>query len=90
MPGAERDAKWAAPEPVSPLEHTVAQARAQLLELYQAIASPALRINAPGSRPASVSTWKPLQMPSTGTPLPAASITARITGERAAIAPERR
>ncbi len=32
--------------------------------------SPALRISAPGSSPASVSTWKPLQMPITGTPRP--------------------
>ena len=52
--------------------------------------SAALRISAPGSMPASVSTWKPLQMPITGTPRAAASLTARITGERAAIAPERR
>ena len=51
---------------------------------------PALRISAPGSSPASVSTWKPLHTPSTGTPLPAASTTARMTGDRAAIAPERR
>ena len=27
-----------------------------------------LRISVPGSRPASVTIWKPLQMPSTGTP----------------------
>ena len=27
--------------------------------------SPALRINAPGNRPSSVSTWNPLQMPKT-------------------------
>ena len=52
--------------------------------------SPALRISAPGRSPASVSTWKPLQMPITGTPRAAASLTARMTGERAAIAPERR
>ena len=51
---------------------------------------PALRINAPGSSPASVSTWKPLHTPSTGTPLPAASTTACMIGDRAAIAPERR
>ena len=52
--------------------------------------SRALRISAPGSIPASVSTWKPLQMPITGTPRPAASLTARMIGERAAIAPERK
>ena len=51
---------------------------------------PALRIRAPGRSPVSVSTWKPLQMPSTGTPRPAASATARMIGERAAMAPERR
>jgi hypothetical protein len=50
----------------------------------------ALRIRAPGSRPASVRIWKPLQTPSTATPRPAESATARITGDRAAIAPERR
>ena len=49
-----------------------------------------LRISAPGSSRASVSTWKPLQMPSTSTPRAAASLTARITGDCAAIAPERR
>ena len=52
--------------------------------------SPALRISAPGSSPVSVSTWNPLHTPSTGTPRSAASTTARITGDRAAIAPERR
>ncbi len=51
---------------------------------------PALRISAPGSRPASVSTWKPLHTPSTGTPRPAAATTACMIGLRAAIAPERR
>ena len=51
---------------------------------------PALRISAPGSSRASVSTWKPLQTPSTATPRSAASLTARITGDCAAIAPERR
>ena len=50
----------------------------------------ALRISAPGSIPASVRIWKPLQTPSTDTPRSAAALTARITGERAAIAPERR
>ena len=53
-------------------------------------ACPALRISAPGSSPASVSTWKPLQIPSTGTPRPAAAITACMIGLRAAIAPERK
>jgi hypothetical protein len=49
-----------------------------------------LRISAPGSRPVSVSTWKPLQMPITGVPRSAASTTACTTGERAAMAPQRR
>ena len=38
--------------------------------------SPALRISAPGSMPVSVSTWKPLQMPSTAPPLSAWALTA--------------
>ena len=50
----------------------------------------ALRMSTPGSRPASQRIWKPLQMPSTATPAAARSATARMTGERAAIAPERR
>jgi len=45
---------------------------------------------APGSSPASQSTWKPLQMPSTGPPSRANSATASITGENWAIAPTRR
>jgi len=49
---------------------------------------PALRISAPGSNPASVRIWKPLQMPSTGPP-PANFFTACITGENRAIAPVR-
>ena len=52
--------------------------------------SVALRMSTPGSNRASVSTWKPLQMPITGTPRAAASFTACMIGERAAIAPERR
>ena len=51
---------------------------------------PALRISAPGSSPASISTWKPLQTPSTWPPARAKPATARITGARAAIAPQRR
>ena len=46
--------------------------------------------SAPGSRPASQSTWKPLQMPSTGPPSRANSITRSISGEKRAIAPARR
>ena len=49
-----------------------------------------LRIRAPGSRWASVRIWKPLQMPSTGMPLLAASITSCITGAKRAMAPQRR
>ena len=52
--------------------------------------SVAFRINTPGSKPASVKTWKPLQMPSTGVPAFARATTSRITGECAAMAPERR
>ncbi len=49
-----------------------------------------LRISAPGSRWDSQSTWKPLQMPSTGSPDPAAATTSVITGEKREIAPQRR
>ena len=51
---------------------------------------PALRVSAPGSRCASHSTWKPLQMPSTGSPARAAATSSAITGENRAIAPQRR
>ena len=44
----------------------------------------------PGRRPASHSTWKPLQMPSTGPPAAASLPTTSIAGERRAIAPGRR
>ncbi len=46
--------------------------------------------SAPGSSPASVSTWKPLQIPTTGPPDRAKSATASITGEKRASAPGRR
>jgi hypothetical protein len=46
--------------------------------------------SAPGNSPASQSTWKPLQMPSTGPPSRANSITVSISGEKRAIAPARR
>ena len=49
-----------------------------------------LRISAPGSRWASHSTWKPLQIPSTGIPYSARVIRSVITGENRAIAPHRR
>ena len=49
-----------------------------------------LRIRAPGSIPASHSTWKPLQMPTTVTPSSAAFLTACMIGAWAAIAPQRR
>ena len=49
-----------------------------------------LRSRAPGSRPASVRIWKPLQMPMTRPPLEANSFTAFITGENRAMAPQRR
>ncbi len=47
-------------------------------------------MRAPGSRCASHSTWKPLQMPSTGSPSRAAATTDSITGENRAMAPQRR
>ena len=46
--------------------------------------------SAPGSRPASQSTWKPLQIPSTRPPSRANSTTDSMTGEKRAIAPTRR
>ena len=46
--------------------------------------------SAPGSSPASHSTWKPLQMPSTSPPLRANRSTSTITGAKRAIAPTRR
>ena len=49
-----------------------------------------LRISPPSSRCASVSIWKPLQMPSTGIPFLAASTTSFITGANREIAPQRR
>ena len=49
-----------------------------------------LRISAPGSRWDSQRIWKPLQMPSTGIPRPAASTTSAITGAKREIAPQRR
>ena len=49
-----------------------------------------LRISAPGRRPLSHSTWKPLQMPITGTPASAARTTSSMIGEKRAIAPQRR
>ena len=52
--------------------------------------SDAFRRSTPGSSPASQSTWKPLQIPSTGPPASANSRTARIAGEKRAIAPQRR
>ena len=39
---------------------------------------------------ASVRIWKPLQIPSTGPPSPAKRSTARMTGAKRAIAPQRR
>src|SRR3979409_1809404 len=52
---------------------------------------PTLGSSAPGSRPASQRIWKPLQMPSTGPPARANSITDSTNGEkRAAGRPPRR
>ena len=47
-------------------------------------------MSAPGSRCDSQRIWKPLQMPSTGMPLPAASMTAVMTGAKREMAPQRR
>jgi hypothetical protein len=52
--------------------------------------SEALRMRTPGRSPASVSTWKPLQTPSTMTPRATRSAMVFMIGERAAMAPERR
>ena len=52
--------------------------------------SPAFLVSAPGSRCASQRIWKPLQMPSTGSPARAAGISSPITGENLAMAPHRR
>ena len=50
---------------------------------------PTLRSSAPGSRCASVSIWKPLQMPMTGPPFSAKRLTSAITGLKRATAPQR-
>ena len=52
--------------------------------------SPLLRVSAPGSSCASHRIWKPLQMPSTGSPALAAGISSAITGANRAMAPQRR
>ena len=52
--------------------------------------SPRFFCSAPGRRPASVRTWKPLQMPTTGPPAAANAATAPMTGEKRARAPGRR
>ena len=49
-----------------------------------------LRSRAPGKRPISHSTWKPLQMPTVATPRPAAAFTSAMIGDSDAIAPQRR
>ena len=51
---------------------------------------PAFFCRPPGSSRASVSTWNPLQIPTTGPPAAANSVTALITGEKRASAPVRR
>ena len=52
--------------------------------------SPSFGSSAPGRRPASQSTWNPLQMPSTGPPAAANRATDSIAGAKRAIAPARR
>ena len=51
--------------------------------------SDALRSSAPGTSPASASTWNPLQMPSTSPPSAANAPTARMTGLNRAMTPAR-
>src|ERR1019366_8777608 len=48
-----------------------------------------LRVRAPGSRCDSHRIWKPLQIPSTGSPWRAASTSGSITGENRRIAAQR-
>jgi len=57
---------------------------------WQRNLSPVFFCSAPGSSPASVNTWKPLQMPTTGPPSAANRATAPIIGEKRAMAPGRR
>jgi hypothetical protein len=52
--------------------------------------SEVLGSSAPGSSPASHSTWKPLQIPSTSPPSSANRATSPMTGENRAMAPTRR
>ena len=47
-------------------------------------------MSTPGSMPASHRIWKPLQIPITSPPASACARTACITGEKRAIAPQRR
>ena len=79
----------------SPGSHAAVQGRLGALDRAAATwrqtnRSASFGSSAPGSRPASHRTWKPLQMPSTGPPSRANSATASITGEKRAIAPARR
>ena len=60
------------------------------VHVLAAVLQPWLRSIAPGSRPDSSRTWKPLQMPSTGPPRSANACTSRMIGEKRAIAPVRR
>ena len=57
---------------------------------WQVNFSPRLRIRAPGNSPASTRIWKPLQMPNTRPPSAAKCLTALMTGENLAMAPQRR
>ena len=79
-------------ENAAPVRAAVCRACAWLgLELDEAAnAAHGPRISAPGSRPSSVRTWKPLQMPSTKPPRAAWSRIAGAMGEWAAMAPQRR
>ena len=78
-----------------PAAHSRRERRVGLLDadvhvLAEELAAIRLRSIAPGSRPASSRTWKPLQMPSTGPPRSANASTAAMIGEKRAIAPVRR
>ena len=75
---------------VNPLVHAVEVLSTRRRWSRQMKSPWSLRTRPPGSRWDSTRIWKPLQMPSTGIPALAASMTSLMIGERAAIAPQRR
>ena len=70
--------------------HVVSMVSTRSRSLRQMNCWLALRIMAPSRRCASQRIWKPLQMPSTGMPLLAASMTVSMTGLNREMAPQRR